>query len=346
MLVILCLAGVIAVSTAIFIHQIKSSMDKMMIPDTRTDPVLDVDQPLPEEGPHLPAEANADDLYILVMGLDYREAHHSLLTDSLMVLRMLPQESMVKLLSIPRDLLVENAIGNTVKINSLFYEGYVDFRQKAANHPAILTGDTVQLGSITVDKAVLSGAMANTRDKIEEVLDIDIDHMVLVNFNTLISLVDEVGGVEIDVKRTMKYKETNLDLQPGLQVLKGEDALGYARFREDDRGTRYFATDFERGQHQQEVVKALADQILSWTHVPKALKLLTIVSDNVQTDMSYTDMFSMVRQYYDAFHSDSFVSLTFPEYYSTDGDVIIPEEALTQLQNELNQHGISYHKNK
>ena len=85
-----------------------------------------------------------------------------------------------------------------------------------------------------------------------------------INFNTVISLVDEVGGIEIDVKRSMKYKATNLYLEPGLQVLNGENALGYARFREDDRGTRYFASDFERGGRQQEVVKALAEEIFSW----------------------------------------------------------------------------------
>lgn len=163
-------------------------------------------------------------------------------------------------------------------------------------------------------------------------MEIDIDYMVLANFSTVTSLVDEVGGIEIDVKRSMKYRATNLYLEPGLQVLNGENALGYARFREDDRGNRYYASDFERGQHQQEVVKALAEKILSWGNITKAHKLLDIVSDNVKTDINYTDMYMMITKYYDKFKGDSFKSLSFPEYYSPEGDVILNEEALEKLK--------------
>ncbi|MFD3259600.1 LCP family protein [Paenibacillus lentus] len=331
--IMLFLVSVIIVSTAVFTYQIKSNIDKMIIPNTKIDTALD---PKIDTGivPGQPEENNKD-FYFLVLGLDYRGKHNALLTDSLMVLHIIPQESIIRLLSIPRDLLVENANGNTVKINSLFSEGYSISRQKAAEDPSILTGDTVQLGSRKLDKALLSGSMANIRNKIEELLDVEIDHTILVNFNTVISLVDEVGGIEIDVKRSMQYKATNLYLKPGLQILNGEDALGYARFREDDRGSRYFASDFERGKHQQEVVKALADEILSWKNTTKTLKLLKIVSDNVQTDMDYTDMYSMITKYYNAFNGDSISSIPFPEHYSPDGDVVLPDDARDILQDAL-----------
>lgn len=331
---LLILVSVIIVSTGIFVYQLKSNIDQMIIPDTKIDTVLDLgidEVPVPEQL----VEENNEDFYVLVMGLDFREKHQALLTDSLMVLHIIPQESIVKLLSIPRDLLVKNTHGDIDKINSLFSEGYSLARQKAEKDPSFLTGDIVELGSTKVDKAVLSGSMANTRNKIEELLDIEIDHMMLVNFNTVISLVDEVGGIEIDVKRSMKYKETNLNLKPGQQVLNGEDALGYARFRHDDRGTRYYASDFERGKNQQEVVKALADEILSWGNLTKTLNLVKIISDNVKTDVDYKDMYSMITKYYDVFNRESFKSIPFPEYYSPDGDVIIPNEALSDLQDSF-----------
>ncbi|OBR62203.1 hypothetical protein A7K91_00810 [Paenibacillus oryzae] len=326
---IIVLMSVIALSTAVFIYQLKSNLDNMILPGTNiaTEHQSGDDSEIDQN--HLDAN---EDFYALVIGLDYRGNHNALLTDTLMVLHVIPKESVVNMLSVPRDLLVENRRGNTVKINSLFSEGYSLYRQKTKEDPSILTGDNVQLGSIKLDKAILSGSMSTTRNKIEEILEIDIDYMVLANFSTVTSLVDEVGGIEIDVKRSMKYRATNLYLEPGLQVLNGENALGYARFREDDRGNRYYASDFERGQHQQEVVKALAEKILSWGNITKAHKLLDIVSDNVKTDINYTDMYMMITKYYDKFKGDSFKSLSFPEYYSPEGDVILNEVALEKLK--------------
>lgn len=341
--ILLVLLGVTLLSTAVVAYQIISSVNKMIIPETNIGIAAESNNDANKDDPALDPEPveKDEDFYVFVMGLDFRENHNALLTDSLMVLHVIPQESMIKLLSIPRDLLVEDRSGHIVKINSLFSEGRTLAQQEAKKDPSLLTGETVQLGTNKMDKAVLSGSMANTRNKVEELLEIKVDHTVLVNFDTVISLVDEVGGIEIDVKRSMKYRPTNLYLEPGLQILKGEDALGYARFREDDRGTRYYASDFERGKQQQEVIKALADEIQSWKNLTKALKLLRIVSDNVQTDMEFSDMYAMITKYYDVFNGESFVSLPFPEYYNADGDVIIPRDALVGLQSSLKGVDIS-----
>jgi len=321
---------IVFVAVIITILQIKSNVDRMIIPNTivntEPSPITDEVIVVPEE------EKELKDFYLFVMGLDYRGSHNALLTDSLIVFHIIPEQKAVKLLSIPRDLLVENDYGHQVKINSIFSEGYYATLNKAKKDPSILTNDEIQLGNKVVDKAVLSGAMASTRTEINEILDINIDHTVIVNFNTITSLVDEVGGIEIDVKRKMQYRATNLYLEPGLQTLNGEQALGYARFRHDNRGTRYYATDFERGMHQQEVVKALASKILSWNNVTKVFSLLDIVSKNVQTDMDYSTMYSMVKDYYSLFNGDSFHSIPFPEFYSNSGDVIIPDNELDSLR--------------
>jgi len=337
--VILIAAGILLLATGVIAYQITSNINRMIIPK----PVIDAEQDDPIETPPVFSEED-EDFYLLVMGLDYRDNHNALLTDSIMVLHIIPQQSTIKLLSIPRDLLVENTRGSIVKINSLFSEGHILTRQQAKDNPTILSGDTIKLGNVTMDKAVLSGAIANTRNKLEEILDVSIQNTVLVNFNTLVALVDEVGGIEIDVKRSMKYRVTNLYLEPGLQTLNGEDALGYARFREDDRGRRYFASDFERGQQQQEVVKALADEIFTLKNSGKTLKLLAIVSENVQTDMDYSDMYAMVTNYYNVFNSDSFQSVPFPEMYSSKGDVILSDEARNVLRNSFKSLEIEEHE--
>jgi len=336
---IILVLSILTVAAAVFVYQIKTKLDKMIIPessliesaiDSKQYPSKREDQPISEDG----------DFYVLLMGLDHRDGHDALLTDTLMVMHIIPSEAIIKLLSIPRDLLVKNVHGKNVKINSMFYEGYILSREKTQQDPSILTGDIVSLGSTKLDKAELSGAMANTRHTIEELLDLNIDHMILVNLDTLKRLVDEVGGIEIDVKRSMKYKETNLYLEPGLQLLDGDKALGYARFRQDDRGPRYFISDFERGNNQQDVVKALASKILSWKNSTKALRLLDIISDSVKTDLDYYEMYSMVKYSYSIFKSNSFVSIKFPEYYNQEGEVIIPDEALKDLRRAFQEVNI------
>lgn len=329
--IVLLTIGVVLVLLFVVFYQIKYNVDKITIPKTDIEDIIDLKQDEDE----LVFGQDDKDFYFLVLGLDYRDDHNALLTDSIMVLHIVPQQTKVKLLSIPRDLLVENSRGASVKINSLFSEGITLATKKAKEDSSLLIGDTVELGNKQLDKGILSGAIANTRTKLEDLLDIQISNSVIVNFSAVIDLVNEVGGVEIDVKRSMKYRPTNLYLEPGLQILNGDDALGYARFREDDRGTKYFASDFERGQRQQEVLKALAKEILSWKNSAKSLKLLSIVADNVQTDMDASAMYSMITGYYDVFSTDSFISLPFPEQYSSSGDVIITEDKLLELQSNF-----------
>jgi cell envelope-related function transcriptional attenuator common domain len=323
------------ISATVFAYQVKKNIDKMMIPETRMTETTGQknDQYETDDGIR---QENNNHFYVLVMGMDYREGHHSLLTDLLMVFHVIPEESVIKLLSIPRDLIVENSRGYLDKMNTLFYEGYLLYQEMAEQDPSMLTGNTVELGSRKMDKIVLSGAMSHTRNKIEELLDIDIEHMVLVDFQALVSLVDEVGGIEIEVKRSMRYKETNLYLEPGLRVLNGEEALAFVRYRQDDRGQRYYISDFERAKNQQEVVKKLADKILSWRNITKSLGLLDILSDNLKTDMNYSDMYTMITKYYDVFDGNSFVSIPFPEHYNSKKEVIIPEDSLENLRNTFN----------
>lgn len=339
LLVLVPLLCIIIIPAAIISHQVKTKIDQMIIPETVfaeliTEPDPEMVHPFVMSSQSSPTSAtkDTDDLYLLVMGLDYREGHDALLTDTLMVMHIIPQESIIKLLSIPRDLMVTNSSGKLVKINSLFYEGYKLSQQIAADHPSILTGDIVRVGRWNMDKALLGGAMANTRNKIESILHVHIDHMILVNFDSVVSLVDAVGGIEVNVKRSMELEDVGLFLEPGLQTLDGNQALGYARYRKDTRGSSYYISDFERVKHQQEIVKALGKKILSWSNVTKALAILDIIADNVKTDLTLSSLYKMIMQYYDVFHQDSFVSVSFPEYYTSDGNVTIPDDALQQLR--------------
>src|SRR5690606_28802096 len=105
----------LSVTAAVIYFKITARFNEMIVPMTIIDHNHNDDE-------YVPDEKNNEHFYALIIGLDYRDQHEALLTDSLLVLHIIPEDSTVKLLSIPRDLLVENTRGNVVKINSLFSE--------------------------------------------------------------------------------------------------------------------------------------------------------------------------------------------------------------------------------
>lgn len=113
---------------------------------------------------------------------------------------------------------------------------------------------------------------------IEELLGIKLDFSVKLNFDTFSSIIDEVGGVKIVAPKAFYYNESNLVISPGEQVLNGNDALFYVRFRSDSDG------DYGRIGRQQEVVKSLM-QTLSTMSLEKKIQLIeTHYNHGVETE--------------------------------------------------------------
>ncbi len=98
-----------------------------------------------------------------------------------------------------------------------------------------------------------------TIDAIEGVTDLKINYYVMVNLKGFRSLIDAVGGVEVDVKsRIAKFGTTTVYkqeyIEPGKQVLNGEDALWYSR-------SRYGADDYVRMGRQKCMMQYMLDQL-------------------------------------------------------------------------------------
>jgi LCP family protein required for cell wall assembly len=89
---------------------------------------------------------------------------------------------------------------------------------------------------------------------------IDIDRVVVLNFEAFQEMVDLVGGVPIYVPKTMKYVDrrggVDIDFEPGRTVLNGYDAMMFVRFRKGD-------DDFQRQKRQKEFMFAFKDQLMS-----------------------------------------------------------------------------------
>ena len=132
---------------------------------------------------------------------------------------------------------------------------------------------------------------------INKFLDINIDYYVKINFKGVVDLVEAVGGVEVDVEAPTYMAnayggnvcEQNSDRQwgdklvcinPGLQVLNGEQALSYARCRH-----MYIGSDLDRVRHQQQVVEALANKVLHFNSIKEFQDILNAISKNIATNM-------------------------------------------------------------
>ena len=133
---------------------------------------------------------------VLVLGVDERPESEEAgsRTDTIMLVRMDPEIGDLRLLSVPRDLLVEVAPGEEDRINAAYNFGGID----------------------------------QTITAFEDFSDVDVDHYAVVDFKGFRDIIDAMGGVELDVEDEIPSK---VEIQDGLQTLSGRQALFYARYR-------------------------------------------------------------------------------------------------------------------
>lgn len=112
---------------------------------------------------------------------------------------------------------------------------------------------------------------------------VPIHHYVVIDYEGVKKIVDSVGGVEVVVPFDMKYKDLSadpplrIDLKAGKQVLDGDKALQFLRYRKG-----YIDGDLGRIKAQQEFLKAFIKKALSY-RLPVVIKN---VYEYVETDIS------------------------------------------------------------
>jgi polyisoprenyl-teichoic acid--peptidoglycan teichoic acid transferase len=202
-----------------------------------------------------PAEAGQPQT-ILVLGSDQRYGDHQKgirpRSDTLMLIRLDPNQQATAVMSIPRDLKVDIPGHGVDKINAAYSVGGPD-----------LTLRTV--------KALLG---------------IKVNHVVNVAFRGFRAAVNEIGCVYVDVDR--RYYHSNvgiapvgqyaeIDIPPGYQRLCGQKALDYVRFRHTD-------SDIIRAARQQDFLRDAKDQVSTSSLFDDRSKLLKIFARSTQTD--------------------------------------------------------------
>ena len=177
-------------------------------------------------------------------------------TDSMMVLVFDTEKHRADIINIPRDTLVDcERTGAGRKINAAYASG--------------------------VDEML---------DEVSTVIGFRPDKYVVANFDGIAEIVDVIGGVDYDVPFDMSYHDASQDLsiefKKGYQHLDGEEVVEYLRWRHNDDGTGYDDGDIGRVTKLQDFLVTVGSAVLSPANVLKIPSIAAAVSNNVETDLT------------------------------------------------------------
>lgn len=237
------------------------------------------------------ANVSGEPQNVLVLGVDERPERGSEVegtrADTIMLVRVDPDTGRVKVLSVPRDLLVEIEPGVWDKVNASYaYNG-----------------------------------VSGTIGAVEELTGAYVDHYAVVDFAGFESIINSMGGVRLDPDESVVPEQWNLG--DGVQRLNGRRTLLYARYRSTEGG------DLDRIRRQQEVIAALRSQAFKWRSVKKFPEITRALVDNVETDMSATEVASLGRAVGEHGRGAVMTSTQLkgtPDTLETGSEVLVPDD--------------------
>ena len=234
------------------------------------DDVIDEFVPEGREAIDIPEISRAeagDPRTFLILGSDERYGDRKLKikprSDTILLARIDPDTKRIAVMSLPRDLKVKIPGAGTGKINSAYEIG----------------GPRKTVSTI---KRLFEDATGE---------EFPINNVINVNFGGFTRAINYVGGVYVDVDRRYYNDNTTaaageayatIDVQPGYQKLKGQDALDYVRYRHGDN-------DFFRASRQQDFLRQIThqDAIRALLDVSKRKELARIFGRYFEVDKSF-----------------------------------------------------------
>ncbi|HEM4250296.1 TPA: LCP family protein [Streptococcus suis] len=202
-------------------------------------------------------------LTILLMGVDMDQATRGGdweggRSDSMILVTVNPKTKETNMMSLTRDIMVEIAEANGESSGTV----------EKLNH------------SYSYGQAPMAIAT------IEKMMDITIDRYIEINMDGLVELVDAVGGIEVNNTLGFPISISEHEpaytsiVQPGKQLVNGDQALVYARMRYDDP-----EGDIGRQRRQREVITAIIKKLLQLDGLTQYKKILTAISNNMRTNI-------------------------------------------------------------
>ncbi len=196
----------------------------------------------------------------------------------------------------------------TLKVIMIPRDTYIEYNQdiityleekKKAHEPGIYKINcTNGIGSIIKysGKFKNSGPVSFLAEVIHEKFGVPVDDYVKINTKGFKTLIDFLGGVDINVPYVMNYDDPTQDLsihiKKGLKHLDGSDAEGFVRFRQGYRedGSYFEVGDIERKKNQLNFIKALIAQKGTLGNIGKIPGMIDILGKNVQHSIGLGDM--------------------------------------------------------
>ncbi|MEG0693325.1 MAG: LCP family protein [Oscillospiraceae bacterium] len=198
-----------------------------------------------------PTEIKDKTTNFLVCGIDYFEGSgRGKLTDVVMIVSFDIKGKNIDILQIPRD----SYIGEdypTGKINAIY-------GQKK------------------------NGGIHGLAERVSKTFNMTIDHYVTINMDAFITVVDQIGGVEVDVPKKIVLEGTTL--HPGLQTLNGKQSEIFVRERKS-----YANGDLGRIDMQRIFLEALLKKVFSLSN-GKIVSLAPTLIKEVTTDLTLGQM--------------------------------------------------------
>ena len=228
-----------------------------------------------------------DRVNILVMGYGGSGHDGAYLTDSMMIMSLLPQTHHTTLISIPRDLWVQNPAnsGYYTKINAVY---------------------PTAAGAINTNPVAGGNAAAQ---KVSLITGMNVQYWLTINFAGFRDFINAIGGIDVYVPNSFnacypKNDNANIDaswikiqFNKGMQHMDGNTAIEYARAREPlevcGKGTsmnQAELTDFARSARQQIIIKAALSKVKdigTWPHLYNALDAL---QHTIYSNLSLADL--------------------------------------------------------
>lgn len=211
---------------------------------------------------------------ILIAGIDSEPG--SKRSDTIMIVHLDRLRNRIGVLSVPRDTRVKvDGMGYT-KINHAYSRGGIDLLQKT----------------------------------VAGFLGIPIHYYIQINSTGVEQIIDEMGGVDVNVDEKMYYTDKAgdlyINLKKGEKKLSGKEAVAYLRFREDGRG------DIGRIHRQQSFIQHFTGKMFGSSQVFLSPRLMSQLMRSVDTSLSATQVISLAAQFDAAFRSGNIEVNTVP----------------------------------
>lgn len=204
-----------------------------------------------------------NEILFLLLGIDAQDSENEkgARTDTMMLVKVDLSNESVNVLSIPRD----------TKVN-------IDGRS----------------GISKINAAHAYGVPELAVKTVKELLGLNLDYYVKVDYTIVEEAVDKIGGVEVDVPQDMYYEDPTadpplvIDLKEGKQVLDGQKSLQFLRFRKG-----YKDADLGRIRAQQQFIKAFIEQALRPKNLVKLPTMVPSYYRNVDTNIPMSSLTKM-----------------------------------------------------